>query len=142
MDNGANTCKIGFAGQTATPISAASAASTVAGSWVSASGSGGGGSITNCKLIPNCATKPKRERRLFVGDQCDEIIDFSALNYRRPFERGYVVNWELQTMIWDRCFGSKNLNVCTVVGVAFPGFPFFFHELMSCVVVWCLLVAG
>ncbi len=38
-------------------------------------------------MIPNCATKPKRERRLFVGDQLDEIFDFTSLNYRRPFER-------------------------------------------------------
>ena len=35
---------------------------------------------------------------------CDEIHnikDISSLNLRRPIDRGYVVNWDLQKEIWQ-----------------------------------------
>jgi len=39
------------------------------------------------RSVPNCAVRPRKERRLFVGDQMSQLIDFSSLVYRRPSER-------------------------------------------------------
>uniref|UniRef100_A0A7S0DQY0 Actin-related protein 6 n=1 Tax=Amorphochlora amoebiformis TaxID=1561963 RepID=A0A7S0DQY0_9EUKA len=75
MDNGGYTCKFGLGGQ-AEPH----------------------------RVVSNCAIKPKRERRFFVADQIDEILDFSQVYYRRPCEKGHITNWNLQAEIWERIF--------------------------------------
>ena len=49
------------------------------------------------KVIPNCITKAKSEkRRAFIGDQIDDCRDLSSLFYMLPFQKGYLVNWEHQ----------------------------------------------
>ena len=40
------------------------------------------------QILFNCAVRPKREKRLFIGDQLDQIIDYSNLFYRRPISKG------------------------------------------------------
>jgi hypothetical protein len=54
--------------------------------------------------VPNCAAKPKGEKRLYVGEELEECRDISALALRRPVEKGFVVNGQLQRDIWDRVF--------------------------------------
>jgi hypothetical protein len=54
--------------------------------------------------VPNCAAKPKGEKRLYVGDELEECRDISALALRRPVEKGFVVNGQLQRDIWERLF--------------------------------------
>ena len=51
-------------------------------------------------MVPNCVAKPKGEKRSYVCDEIHNIKDISSLNLRRPIDRGYVVNWELQKEIW------------------------------------------
>jgi len=75
LDNGGYTCKAGIGGQDM-PIS----------------------------VVPNCAIKPKREKRFYVADQINDIIDFSQVYYKRPCERGFITDWDLQIEIWDRLF--------------------------------------
>jgi actin-related protein 6 len=64
---------------------------------------------------PNCVGRPRRETfRRLVGDDSENIDlvgDFSQLIYSRPFEKGYLVNWQLQTEVWDRLFSETHLNV-------------------------------
>ena len=49
------------------------------------------------RVIPNCITKAKSEkRRAFIGDQIDDCRDLSSLFYMLPFQKGYLVNWEHQ----------------------------------------------
>ncbi|KAI1278785.1 Actin-related protein 6 [Halotydeus destructor] len=67
------------------------------------------------KLIPNCVTKVKSERRRpFIGDQLEECKDYSGLFYILPCQKGYIINWEVQRQIWDYIFkikySLKNLN--------------------------------
>jgi actin-related protein len=64
-------------------------------------------------VAPNCAVRPKREKRLFVADQMLSLPDFSNLFYRRPHDRGFVVDWELQTQVWERLFSVATLGVRT-----------------------------
>ena len=86
LDNGASTIKAGFAG-TDDP---------------------------KC-TVPNCVGRPRREtfRRLVGEDSTniDLVGDFSQLLYSRPFEKGYLTNWQLQTEVWDRIFSQDYLNV-------------------------------
>eukprot|EP00466_Bigelowiella_natans_P012801 jgi/Bigna1/46738/estExt_Genewise1.C_60276 len=75
LDNGGYTCKAGIGGQDQ-PL----------------------------RVLPNCAVKPKRERRFFLADQIDDILDLSQVIYKRPCERGYTTNWDIQCEIWDRVY--------------------------------------
>lgn len=75
IDNGGGTCKVGF-----------------------------GGEDEPRKVFPNCTAKPKGDRQTLVGDQLLEARDISCLNIRRPFDRGYLVNWDLEREIWARAF--------------------------------------
>ena len=66
-----------------------------------------------CSIVPNAAFRPKTERRLYVADQIDEFVDFASIMYRRPFDKGYCVNAELERQIWDRIFGKHVLDLKT-----------------------------
>jgi actin-related protein 6 len=61
------------------------------------------------QVVSNCVVKLKRERHLYVADQIDKLLDFSSLFYERPFEKGYIVNWDVQHMVWDRLFKSGGI---------------------------------
>ncbi|KAL5009609.1 hypothetical protein ScPMuIL_011914 [Solemya velum] len=64
------------------------------------------------KVLPNCVTKAKNVRtRIFIGDQIDECKDLSGLYYLLPFQKGYLVNWDLEKQIWDHAFGKNGLKV-------------------------------
>lgn len=89
LDNGAHTAKVGL-------------------------------STDNPKLIPNCIMKAKSERRRpFIGSQIDECRDASGLFYMLPFQKGYLVNWDIQKTVWDYIFSKEccpvNLNQLTVI---------------------------
>jgi len=55
-------------------------------------------------VVPNCVAKPKGDKRSYVCDEIHGVKDISSLNLRRPIDRGYVVNWDLQKDIWDHVF--------------------------------------
>ena len=48
--------------------------------------------------------KPKGEKRSYIADEINQIKDISSVNLRRPIDRGYVVNWDLQKDILDHLF--------------------------------------
>ncbi|KAI5815180.1 actin family [Pyronema omphalodes] len=54
-------------------------------------------------LIPNCIART-RDRRSLVGTQLETARDFGGMAFRRPVEKGYLVNWEAEKEIWDRTF--------------------------------------
>ncbi|GMH39782.1 hypothetical protein BSKO_07680 [Bryopsis sp. KO-2023] len=75
LDNGGGTIKAGFAGDP-NPV----------------------------KVFPNCTAKIKGERHNLVGDMLLDTKEILSLVLRRPFDRGYPVNFELQREIWARTF--------------------------------------
>lgn len=77
IDNGGFTIKAGFATANPTPES--------------------------CKVIPNCIARD-RQRRIWIGDQLDKCRDFGEIVFRRPVEKGCLVNWEAEKAIWDHTF--------------------------------------
>lgn len=45
-------------------------------------------SLVNGRILPNCITKAKSERRRqFIGDQLDDCKDMSGLFYLLPFQK-------------------------------------------------------
>ena len=82
IDNGGHTCKVGLAGQ-AEPV----------------------------RSMMNGIAKSKTEHKVFVADQLNACKDFSALQYRLSLERGCLVNWDVQSQVWARAFGSEVLKV-------------------------------
>lgn len=54
------------------------------------------------RVIPNCIVRD-RHKRVYVGSEFEaKCKDFGEIAYRRPVEKGYIVNWEAQKEIWDR----------------------------------------
>ncbi|GBG92461.1 hypothetical protein CBR_g55542 [Chara braunii] len=80
LDNGGGSCKVGFAGER-NPV----------------------------KVIPNFVSRAKNAagRKLFIADQVEGCDEVQGLAIRRPFDRGYLVNWEVQKDIWEHAF--KNI---------------------------------
>ncbi|KAI1427773.1 actin-domain-containing protein [Xylaria sp. FL1777] len=76
LDNGASTIKAGF----------------VTGS-----------AVDNPRVIPNCIARD-RDGKGYVASELAQCADFSEAVFRRPVEKGFVVNWETQKEIWEREF--------------------------------------
>ncbi|KAJ1799145.1 Actin- protein 6 [Coemansia sp. RSA 2399] len=65
------------------------------------------------RVIPNTVTRTKRTRRVCVADLAEaSTADLSGLYYRSPFERGYLVHWDAELVIWDRVLSDDVLG-CT-----------------------------
>lgn len=61
--------------------------------------------------------KAKSERRRpFVGDQIDECRDASGLFFILAYQRGYLVNWDVQKTLWDHMFSAD----CTATNFSDP----------------------
>ena len=82
VDNGGDTCKLGFAGQEQ-PL----------------------------RSVINAMARSKGHNKTFVADTIDACTDFSALQYRRSLERGCLVNWDTQAEVWSRAFGPDVLRI-------------------------------
>uniref|UniRef100_A0A671STH6 Actin related protein 6 n=1 Tax=Sinocyclocheilus anshuiensis TaxID=1608454 RepID=A0A671STH6_9TELE len=81
LDNGANFAKIGY-------------------------------SHEKVSVIPNCQFRSKTSRlKTFTANQLDEIKDPSGLFYILPFQKGYLVNWDVQRKVWDHLFGKDMFKV-------------------------------
>ncbi|PVV00303.1 hypothetical protein BB560_005324 [Smittium megazygosporum] len=63
-----------------------------------------------CREFPNYVMKTKHTKMVYVSDLVNETNDISGLYFRSPFDKGYLVNWDTQTAIWDRLFYKSALN--------------------------------
>lgn len=51
-------------------------------------------------VIPNCIARD-RARNIYVGADVERCRDYGEMQFRRPVEKGFIVNWEAQKEIWD-----------------------------------------
>lgn len=58
---------------------------------------------TKPRIIPNCLAKD-RQKKIYVASQLEKCKDFGEIVFRRPVEKGYIVNWEAQKEIWEHEF--------------------------------------
>jgi actin-related protein 6 len=54
-------------------------------------------------IIPNCLARD-RDKKVYIGSQLSSCKDFSEIVFRRPVEKGYLVNWEAEKEIWEHEF--------------------------------------
>lgn len=53
-------------------------------------------------VFENAAAKAKGDSKLLVGSEIDNAQIVTQLNVRRPLDRGYLVNWDLEQGIWSK----------------------------------------
>lgn len=83
LDNGASTIKAGFVGSPS--------------------------KFEDCQIIPNCLARG-RDKKIYVGSELASCRDFGEMAFRRPVEKGYIVNWEAEKAVWDHSFfGAKSI---------------------------------
>jgi len=61
-------------------------------------------SYDDCKVIPNCIARSTRDKCTYVASELDACKDFGELAFRRPVEKGFIVNWEAEKAIWEHEF--------------------------------------
>jgi actin-related protein 6 len=61
----------------------------------------------SCHVIPNCLAR-SRDRKTYIGSELENCKDFGEMAFRRPVEKGYLVNWEAEKAIWEHSFFSKS----------------------------------
>lgn len=69
---------------------------------------------TDCHVIPNCIARGSdggRGSKIYIADQLESCRDFAEMVFRRPVEKGYVVNWEGQEEIWKHVFFDKGAKL-------------------------------
>jgi actin-related protein 6 len=60
--------------------------------------------LSACTSIPNAIVKT-RDNRIVIGAQlATHITDWNEVAFRRPVEKGYIVNWEAEREIWEQSF--------------------------------------
>ncbi|KAI6776032.1 hypothetical protein HG530_002790 [Fusarium avenaceum] len=59
------------------------------------------GKIDEPRIIPNVIARD-RARKVYVASELEKCRDFGEIQFRRPMEKGSIVNWEAQKEIWDR----------------------------------------
>jgi actin-related protein 6 len=96
IDNGAYTIKAGFASDSP--------------------------DVKDCKIIPNCIARDG-DRKVWVGSQLAQCKDLRELAFRRPVDKGYLVNWDSERAIWSHSFFSSGaeLKVCAISRTAIDG---------------------
>eukprot|EP00727_Mastigamoeba_balamuthi_P002602 m51a1_g12339 putative actin-related protein 6 (408) ;mRNA; r:506005-507574 len=60
-------------------------------------------------VAPNCAARSRKDRTAYVGADIDECERPFDLAFRRPAERGYVLNWDLQRVVWERSLRRSSI---------------------------------
>ncbi|KAJ4818718.1 Actin family protein [Rhynchospora pubera] len=68
---------------------------------------GFGGETDPIAVVPNCIGRPPSSKKWLVGDQLQaDDADVTGVSLRRPIDRGYLINPEVQREVWDRVFRS------------------------------------
>jgi len=73
-------------------------------------------SYDDCYVIPNCIARSTRDKRTYIASELSTCNDFGELSFRRPVEKGFIVNWEAQKPIWEHEFMSSDAGAGLRVG--------------------------
>ncbi|WOH01026.1 hypothetical protein DCAR_0520404 [Daucus carota subsp. sativus] len=70
-----------------------------------------GGEREPLTVIPNCLARPVSSKKFLTGDQLlSPTEDLTSATVRRPFDRGYLINPDLQSTIWAHLFSTLRLT--------------------------------
>lgn len=96
IDNGAYTMKAGFSSPSSSDAPGADSENSNSSLDVEMKPS----------VIPNCLARD-REKKVYIGSQLSKCRDFGEIVFRRPVDKGYLVNWEAEKEIWEHEFFDK-----------------------------------
>ncbi|KAJ5580083.1 Actin-like protein arp6, partial [Penicillium hispanicum] len=82
LDNGAYTMKAGWAPDASSSEEA----------------------LSLCSSIPNTLVKTRDNRTVIGAQLSTHVTDWNEAMFRRPVEKGYIVNWEAEKEIWEQSF--------------------------------------
>ncbi|PSS13870.1 Actin-related protein [Actinidia chinensis var. chinensis] len=72
---------------------------------------GMGGEPDPTAVVPNCLGRPLSSKKWLIADQLlpssSADLDLTSAAVRRPFDRGYLLNPDLQREIWSHLFSSS-----------------------------------
>lgn len=101
IDNGGYTMKAGYAPESSPPEDEENI-------------------LSACGTIPNTVAKA-RSNRIYIGSQVNAPgTDWNELMFRRPLEKGYIVNWEVQKEIWEHSFFDEKTARSKEMRIASP----------------------
>lgn len=66
---------------------------------------------TQPRIMPNAIMRPKVSRASYIGAQIEDCKNLAGLFYKRPAEKGYLIDYDMQRMIWNYVFGKDCLRV-------------------------------
>lgn len=66
--------------------------------------------LDDCHTIPNCLARD-RGKHVWIGSQLEKCNDFGEIIFRRPVEKGFLINWEAEKAIWDNTFIDKGAKL-------------------------------
>jgi actin-related protein 6 len=55
-------------------------------------------------VFPNCTAKMKKSMQFLVAEQIFQCQNSSLLDITRPFDRGYLTNWQSEIEVWSHLF--------------------------------------
>jgi actin-related protein 6 len=64
-----------------------------------------------CSVFLNAIYRGGIDRRIFVSNEVHRATNISGMILRGPFENGFLINWDVQKVIWDHIFSKSLLNV-------------------------------
>ncbi|TFK52383.1 actin-related protein Arp6 [Heliocybe sulcata] len=77
------------------------------------------------RMVTNAVVRSKGDKATYIGHEFERCRDFSSLHYRRPFEKGYLVDWDAQKAVWDGIFSEEVLKVNTTESSLLITEPYF-----------------
>lgn len=70
---------------------------------------------SDCHVIPNCIAKSneggKGGNKVYIADELEQCRDPGELAFRRPVDKGFIVNWEAEMDIWNWSFFRKGARL-------------------------------
>jgi actin-related protein 6 len=52
-----------------------------------------------------------RDKRLLIGNQVNTVNDISGMIFKRPFEKGHLISWETEKLLWEYCFNCEDFKL-------------------------------
>ncbi|CAN4096717.1 unnamed protein product [Withania somnifera] len=66
-----------------------------------------GGERDPTAIVPNCMGRPLSSKKWLMADQLlSPDVDLTSATVRRPFDRGYLINPDLQSSLWSHIFSN------------------------------------
>lgn len=65
---------------------------------------------TSPQIVLNLIVRTK-DKRLILGRLIDKNQNISGCTFKRPYEKGQLMSWETEKLIWDYCFNSLDLGL-------------------------------